>query len=504
MQTSMNKNTRLTLAGVALAIFMGAIENTVAGTAMPTVIGSLGGIEYYSWVFSAYILAATVMTPIWGKMADLAGRRPAFFGGLACFIIGSALAGASQSMSQLITFRTLQGLGAAALFPIGMTIASDLLTLEQRAKVIGLFSSMWGVASLAGPLVGGYLATYLSWRWIFYLSLPFGILAGVIVFMTYRERYERRKEIKVDYAGATTLAAALSLLLLCFQGTAISPAAFLASLGGSIALAGLFIFIELRSPEPLIPLDLFRNRMVSLASIHGVFAAMTLVGTLNFLPLFVQAVHGTDAIAAGRILIPYILPWVFSATTGGRLVLKFGYRKVVLLGMAFIIVGAVFLARVNPETSTLSLSIYVALLGVGGGFTMASLMIAAQHAVKGTQLGVTTSLVLFARSIGAATGTAIMGVLINWRLDSELNRGGQQFLKARGNDLAATVLPQSRQAMSREAIEVLQRAFASSLRLAFAAVLAAAICALVVSLLIPAGSAHELAHSDHQADDPAT
>ena len=400
----MNKNTRLTLAGVALAIFMGAIENTVAGTAMPTVIGSLGGIEYYSWVFSAYILAATVMTPIWGKMADLAGRRPAFFGGLACFIIGSALAGASTSMAQLITFRTLQGLGAAALFPIGMTIASDLLTLEQRAKVIGLFSSMWGVASLAGPLVGGYLATYLSWRWIFYLSLPFGILAGIIVFMTYRERYERREEIKVDYAGAIALAAALSLLLLCFQGTAISPAAFLAALGGSIALACLFIFIELRSPEPLIPLDIFRNRMVRLASIHGVFAGMTLVGTLNFLPLFVQAVHGTDAIAAGRILMPYILPWVFSATTGGRLVLKFGYRKVVLLGMAFIMVGAVFLARVNPETSTLSLSIYVALLGVGGGFTMASLMIAAQHAVKGTQLGVTTSFILFARSIGAATG----------------------------------------------------------------------------------------------------
>ncbi len=229
----MNRNTRLTLAGVALAIFMGAIENTVAGTAMPTVIGSLGGIEYYSWVFSAYILAATVMTPIWGKMADLAGRRPAFFGGLACFIIGSALSGASTSMSQLITFRTLQGLGAAALFPIGMTIASDLLTLEQRAKVIGLFSAMWGVASLAGPLVGGYLATYLSWRWIFYLSLPFGILAGIIVFMTYRERYERRKDIKVDYAGAIVLAATLTLLLLCFQGTAISPIAFAASLGGA-------------------------------------------------------------------------------------------------------------------------------------------------------------------------------------------------------------------------------------------------------------------------------
>ncbi len=208
-------------------------------------------------------------------------------------------------------------------------------------------------------------------------------------------------------------------------------------------LAGLFIFVELRSPEPLIPLDIFRNRIVSLASLHGVFAAMTLVGTLNFLPLFVQSVHGTDAIAAGRILMPYILPWVVAATTGGRLVLKLGYRRVVLCGMAFIIVGAVFLARMNTETSTLWLSVYVALLGVGGGFTMASLMIAAQHAVKGTQLGTTTSIVLFARSIGAATGTAIMGALMNWRLERELSQGGKGFLEARGHDLAASVLPQT-------------------------------------------------------------
>lgn len=489
------RTTRLTLIGVALAIFMGAIENTVAGTAMPTVIGSLGGIEYYSWVFSAYILAATVMTPIWGKMADVLGRRPAFIGGLTCFIVGSALSGASHSMSQLIAFRVLQGLGAAALFPIGMTIASDLLTLEQRAKIIGLFSGMWGVASLVGPLVGGYLATYLSWRWVFYLSLPFGIAAGIIVWATYQEKYQRKKNIKVDYPGAIVLALALTLLLVCFEGTDISPVIFAATAAGAILLGVLFIYIELKSPDPLIPLDIFRNRIVSLASIHGFFAAMTLLGTLNFLPLFVQSVKGTDAITAGRILMPYVLPWVVAATMGGRLVLRIGYRRVVLAGMAFMILGAFFLSRLSPDNTILSMSFYVALLGIGGGFTMASLMIAAQHAVKGTQLGVTTSLVLFCRSIGAAVGVAVMGALMNWRL-GRLIASGPPGVQARGHDLASTVLPQTRQGMSYEEINYLQSAFAGSLRLAFSAIFVASLLALVAAILLPSGSVEDLAYSE--------
>ena len=488
-------NTRLTLIGVALAIFMGAIENTVAGTAMPTVIGSLGGIEYYSWVFSAYILAATVMTPIWGKMADVVGRRPAFIGGLSCFIVGSALAGASQSMSQLIAFRVLQGLGAAALFPIGMTIASDLLTLEQRAKIIGLFSGMWGVASLVGPLVGGYLATYLSWRWVFYLSLPFGIAAGIIVYSTYQEKYQRKKNIKVDYAGAITLTLALTLLLVSFQGTGLSQSVFLASSIGAALLGILFVYIELKVPDPLIPLDIFKNRMVGLASLHGFFAAMTLLGTLNFIPLFVQSVKGTDAITAGRILMPYVLPWVVAATMGGQMVLKIGYRKVVLAGMVFMIVGAFFLARLSPTNSMLSLSVYVALLGIGGGFTMSSLMIAAQHAVKGTQLGVTTSLVLFCRNIGAAFGVAVMGALMNWRL-GQMILAGPPGVQAHGHNLAATVLPQTREGMNPDEIHFLQTAFAGSLRLAFSAVFIASVLAMIMAILLPSGSVEDLAYSE--------
>src|SRR5215831_8550401 len=209
--------TKITIIGVALGIFMAALESTIIGTAMPTVIATLGGIELYSWVAVAYILTSTIMTPIWGKMADLIGRRPAFFGGLGCFILGSALSGAAHSMSQLIAFRALQGLGAGALFPVGMTIVADLLPLEKRTKTIALFSGMWGVASLFGPQAGGYLTDSLSWRWVFYINLPFGLTAAAMIWAAYAERGERHPEIKVDYAGTATIAVALTLLLLAVE-----------------------------------------------------------------------------------------------------------------------------------------------------------------------------------------------------------------------------------------------------------------------------------------------
>ncbi|MBO0726283.1 MAG: MFS transporter, partial [Blastocatellia bacterium] len=248
----------ITIIGVALGIFMGALESTIVGTAMPTVVATLGGINLYSWVAVAYILTSTIMTPIWGKMSDLIGRRPALFGGMGLFLIGSALSGAAHSMPQLIAFRALQGLGAGALFPVGMTIVADLLPLEKRAKMIGLFSGMWGVASLFGPQAGGYLTDSLSWRWVFYINLPFGLIAAVMIWASYAERGERHPEIKVDYAGAATISAALTLLLLTVEkGQEFGATVSIISLIACAILVAVFIRIESRSHEPLIPLDLF-------------------------------------------------------------------------------------------------------------------------------------------------------------------------------------------------------------------------------------------------------
>lgn len=498
-----NWKTIMTLTGVALGIFMGALENTVVGTAMPTVIATLGGIEIYSWVFAVYILAATVMTPVWGKMADLIGRRPAFFGGLAVFILGSALSGAARSMPQLIIFRALQGLGAAALFPVGMTIVADLLTLEKRAKVVGLFSGMWGVASMFGPLVGGYLtdSPYFGWRWVFYINLPFGLASAAMVWATYAERREKRGKISLDFMGALVLSALLTLLLFVVekgpeQGSLVAALEVTACLG----LLALFIRIERRSPEPLIPLDLFDNRMVATSTLHGLFGGMALLGTMAFLPLFVQAVMGTSATAAGSILTPFILSWVFCSILASRLLLRFGYRPLVLVGMGLMIVGSALLAQVSTATTKGQLIIAVVVLGMGGGLTFVVLMIAVQHAVARAQLGVATSALQFSRSIGAAIGTGAMGSLMTWWLGRRLAAGNEEVLRLTGGhaDISAIVLGSSRAALSPEAGAFLRQALAGSLRLAFVFVLVSTVAGAVVAFFIPAGRAQDLAHPEHR------
>ncbi len=499
----MNKQdikTALTVGGVALAVFLGALESTVIGTAMPTVVASLGGIEIYSWSFTAYILAATIMTPIWGKMADIIGRRPAMFGGLSLFLIGSALSGAAQSMPQMIGFRALQGLGAAALFPVGVTILADLLTLEQRAKMIGIFSGMWAIASLMGPVVGGYLTTYLVWRWCFYLSLPFGILSFILIWWSYSEKYGRREEIRLDYQGTLTISIALVLLLLVVErSTHLSPLPIIGGVAVCLVLIFIFVRIEKKHADPLIPLEIFDNRIVMLTILHGFIAMMALIGSMSFLPLFVQAVIGTNAVEAGEILIPYILPWTVSSIAGGHLMLRYGYRPLALVGMAGMTIGAAILANVSVESTKIELSFGIGLMGMGGGLTIATMMLAAQHAVARTRVGVATSTVMFARNIGAAIGTASMGTIMNWRLRDLLSGAPPELSEfARNLEISSIVRPETRAALSPGAANFLQQALAGSLKWSFRFVLVTVVVATIISLFIPAGSAHDLTHPDHQ------
>ncbi|HEY8461449.1 MAG TPA: MDR family MFS transporter [Blastocatellia bacterium] len=491
---------KIALAGVAFGIFMAALEGTIVGTAMPTVVATLGGIELYSWVAVAYILAQTITTPIWGKMSDLIGRRPAFFGGMALFIIGSALSGASHSMGQLIAFRALQGLGAGALFPVGMTIVADLFPLETRAKLIGLFSGMWGVASLFGPQAGGHLTDSLSWRWVFYINLPIGLIAAAMIWAAYAERGERRPEIKLDYAGTATIAAALTLLLLTVErGKEFGAAVTIVSLIACATLIAAFIRIEGRSREPLIPLDIFRNRMVVVTAAHGVLAGVMLFGSMIYLPLFIQAVIVTTATQAGEVLTPYILAWVGGAIVGGRLMLRFGYRPIVMAGMSLMLAGSAPLAMVDVNTTRLYLTLAVIPLGMGGGLTLASLMIGAQQSAPRARLGVVTATVQFSRSIGAALGVGVMGAAMSWRLGRELARGGGELagIASRHSDIAALVRQTTRSALSPAAAAFLKQALASSLRTAFLVGLIAVAFAAVAGLLLPSGLARELVHSEN-------
>ncbi|MBS1786913.1 MAG: MFS transporter [Acidobacteria bacterium] len=494
--------TKVVLVGVAMALLAASLEGTVVGTAMPTVIATLGGIEIYSWVFAAYILASTVMTPIWGKMADLIGRRPAMFGGLALFMLGSALSGAAQSMPQLIVFRIIQGLGAAALFPIGMTIVSDLLTMEQRMKMIPLFSSMWGIASLIGPTIGGYLTEYTRWSWrsCFYVVIPFGLLSLGMIRWAYREKYERRQNISFDYAGTITLTVALSLLLIIVERGAEFSWQVTAGLAFVVALSTIaFLRIEQNHKEPLLPLGLFRIRFVLITILHGFFVMMALIGTMSFLPLFVQAVIGTNAAEAGKILTPFILPWVVTAAVGGRLVLRWGYRLPVMTGMVMLLIGAALLAKVSVDTTRSGLSLAVIFMGMGGGLTVATLMIGAQHSVPRTQIGVTTAAVQFARNIGAAFGAGLMGAVMNWRLRHSLATAtGELVHFSESHQIGSIIRPETRASLSAGAAEFLRTILAGSLQLAFLFVLVAVIAATIIGLLIPRGGAHDLAHQEHQ------
>jgi len=333
--------------GIMLSIFLAAIESTVVATAMPTVVTSLGGIRIYSWVFSGFLLTQTVTMPLWGRFSDLYGRRPVYLAGLATFLVGSALSGAAQNMVQLILFRMVQGLGAGALMTLGYTIIGELFGLERRARMQGYISSVWGVASLMGPWAGGLLTDHASWRWVFYINLPFGAIAMAVIAtaLTGMDRPVRRPV--VDWAGVALFAAGVSALLLGIveagrvgSWSQMEIVALLV-LGAAVLVA--FVAVERRAAEPIVPLRLFKNRMVLAAVVTRFLAGMAMFGALSFVPLFLQSVTGASATRAGVVLTPFVLGWVVMSVVSARLVLRVGYRAVVLIGMASLTVA--FLQR---------------------------------------------------------------------------------------------------------------------------------------------------------------
>jgi EmrB/QacA subfamily drug resistance transporter len=379
---------------------------------MPTVIASLGGLNHYSWVFSAYLLTSTASVPIWGRLSDLYGRRKLYLIGVGLFMVGSALAGVSQSMGQLIAFRALQGLGAGALVPLAMTIISELYTIAERPRVQALFSGMWGVSSIAGPLVGGYLTDALSWRWIFYINIPFGLLTAVVIGATY-PGHGRTRAVSVDWAGAALLFAAVTALLVGLSH--ISGPAW-PWLAGSVILCVIFAGVERHAPEPILPLALFRRRIVSTTLAVVFLLGVGMFAALAFVPLLVQGVFGGTASQAGRALTPLFLGWVVMSIASARLTLLVGYRPTAWIGtvlMALSFVGLTFVHAGVPRWYLHAASLG---LGSGMGFSMLSLLLAIQHAVPRSELGIATSLNQFSRSIGAAVGVAAMGAVLSWML----------------------------------------------------------------------------------------
>jgi EmrB/QacA subfamily drug resistance transporter len=387
---------------------LGALEATVVSTAMPTVIATLGGLAHYSWVFSAYLLTSTASVPIWGRLSDLYGRRRLYLAGVVMFLIGSLLCGLATSMTQLIVFRAIQGLGAGAVIPLSMTIVGELYTLQERPRVQALFSGVWGFASITGPLVGGYITDVLSWPWVFYLNLPFGVVASVVIAMAY-PKSEGHEGATIDWAGATLLFASVTTLLVALSDATASPWPWVAA---TAAMVPLLIAVERRAGHPILPLDLFRNRMMSRSLVTIFIVGTVMYGAIAFVPLFVQAVLGGSATEAGQMLTPLFLGWVTMSVVGAKLTVKLGYRPMVTAGTALITVGFVSLAMLDANTSRLTILMSVLPLGCGLGLSWLSLLLAVQHGVPRSQLGIATSLNQFFRSIGSAAGVAIMGAIL--------------------------------------------------------------------------------------------
>jgi EmrB/QacA subfamily drug resistance transporter len=495
---------RLVLGGVMATLFLAAMESTVVATAMPTVIASLGGIRIYSWTFSAFLLTSTVSMPIWGRLADQLGRRPAYLTGLGVFLLGSALAGASRSMEQLIAFRALQGLGAGSLITVGMTIVGDLYGMERRAKMQGYFSSVWGVASLVGPLVGGLLTDRVSWRWVFYINLPFGLLAAVVTAAGLRDERRARPPASFDLLGMAVFSAAISTFLvgllevgareswLRSQGVAL--------LALSAALLVLFVFVERRAVAPVIPLHLFGNSIVRAAAVTGLLAGMAMFGAITYVPLYLQAVTGSTATQAGWVLMPFVLGWVAFSVLAARLVLRIGYRRVVLTGMGALVLAFVLLAGWDESLTRGIAARDITLAGVGMGLSFVPMLIAVQSAVPRSLLGSATSLTTFFRTIGGAVGVAVMGAAMTHRLErglAEVVTTAPDHLREPLRWLAAhpdlLFNPITRATVGDDLLGLMRPALAHAVGGVFVVGLVIAVMALISALLVPAGQARDLA-----------
>ena len=483
--------------GVMTGMCIAALEATVVGTAMPTVISSLGGLNHYSWVFSAYLVTSTVTVPVWGKLSDLYGRRLLYQLGIAVFLLGTLLSGLSTSMTQLIVFRAIQGLGAGALVPLGMTIIGDIFTLEERAKMQAYFSGVWGLSSVIGPVVGGFITDQISWRWVFFINLPVGIIAAVIIGLALKEPKLTEKP-KIDYAGAGLLMIAISLLMLALVEGGASVTALLTLenillIGGAIVLLALFFYIEKRASDPIIPFDLFKNRTVSVSVSAGFLAGVAMFGAISFIPLFAQGALGATATEAGSLLTPLMLSWVSMSVIGGRLLLRIGYRSISIIGFIILSFGFVLLAMFQRETPIIWLYVDLVLIGAGLGLTMLTLLIAVQQAVERSKLGIATSLNQFSRAIGGAFGVAIMGAFLTAGLAANLNAAAQsgnanlsiEQARAFAENPNALVDPTSKAQISPATLDILQQAMANSIHRVFWVGAILSILALAVTFLLP-------------------
>src|SRR4051812_28299842 len=416
------------ISGLMLVMLLASLDQTIVSTALPTIVRELGGLEHLSWVVTAYLLALTVVTPLYGKLGDLYGRKIVLQGALVLFLVGSALCGLAQGMTELIAFRAIQGLGGGGLMVSAQAAIGDVVPPRERGRYTGLFGAVFGVSGVAGPLIGGFLTTHISWRSIFYVNLPLGIAALVVLAATLPSVSERRRH-QIDYAGTALLAAGLSALILLttLGGNTYDWASPQIVLMGVVSVACLaaLTWVEHRAAEPILPPALFSNRVFVVTSAVAMVVGFALFGALTYLPLFQQVVRGLSPTASGLQLLPVMGGLLVSSIVSGQVITRTGrYKAWPIAGTAVAAIGMWLLSSLDESTASGVAALHMLVLGLGLGMVMQVLVLAVQNAVPYSMLGVATSGSTLFRSIGGSLGTAVLGAVFTGRLKQDLPTGG--------------------------------------------------------------------------------
>lgn len=480
----------LVLAAVILAMFMGAIEATIVSTAMPDIVADLGGFSLYSWVFSSYLLmnAATVL--IYGKLSDIFGRKPVLIIGILIFLIGSFLCGLADSMGQLIFFRLVQGIGAGAVMPIATTIVGDIYTKEERAKVQGYLSSVWGISAVTGPALGGLLVEFISWRFVFWINLPLGVLAIAGLWLFLHENMEKKKP-EIDYAGTFVFLISISgLMFLLVEGGSkfpwVSGKSVLLFAISALAFI-LFIWVERRASSPMMPFNLWKVRSILIANIVSLTTGVMLIGISSFLPTYVQGVMGESATVAGFTLTAMSIGWPIASTLSGKMLLTIGYRQTTIIGGLSLILGSVLFIFMNAESGPWWAAVSSFFVGVGMGLTSTAFIVSIQNSVEWDQRGAATAANMFMRNLGNTVGAALLGGVLNSRLQSFLHNQPDEEMRSLSVDSINELLGGKESQLSDKMFHMLQEGLAGSLHAVYVVVCIFAVFSFLFLLLLKKG-----------------
>lgn len=479
-------NRTVVLASIMLAIFMEAIEVSVVATAIPSIVGELGGFSLFSWVFSAFLLAQAVTIPIYGKLADLYGRKPVFTFGVFIFLLGSILCGLAQTMEMLILFRFIQGFGAGAVLPIATTIIGDIYSIKERAGVQGYISSVWGVSSVFGPAIGAFLVQYVSWSWIFWVNVPIGVASVIGIWFFLGENVPKNAH-KIDYIGSMLIFVSISSIMVVFiqvgSNWAWSSTPVILLLGLFVAGLVLFVLQEQHAAEPIMPLEIWNNSLIVVSNFATLTAGVVLIGISSFLPIYIQGVMNESPLVAGLSLAFTSVGWVISASIAGKLMFKYGFKRILIFGGFWVVLGSIFLVTVNAHRGWIWAGVGTLFVGIGMGLATTIFIVGIQNSVEWKLRGVATASNMFMNILGSTMGAALFGGVLNSKLISYIHSVSEEGLNV--NVINILLDPVKRATLSPKELGIMTTGLESSLQYVFWGVFIFAGFTLLLLLFYP-------------------